>query len=109
VRTLNLTQYAAEVGGKTDHDVRSHIHAGLRSVKQTKTCRRWFDAKLRDLQRLADVTREAYDTAVAAGEIAVPAKATLEEIAKGVGEAAAAARRLIEKRSARAAEKGSVT
>lgn len=111
MRTLNLTQYAVETGGKTDHDVQSHIHAGLRSVKQTKTYRRWFDAKLRDLQREADVTREAYRAAVAAGEIAMPTKASLEEIAKGNGEAAAAARRLIAKREARAAstQKGSVS
>lgn len=101
MRTLNLTQYAAETGGATDHDVRSHIHAGLRSVKQTKTYRRWFDEKLRDLQRKADVTREAYRAALAAGEIAEPAKATLEEIATGEGEAAAAARRLLAKKAAR--------
>lgn len=109
VRTLNLEQYAKETGGKTDADVQGHIHAGLRSVKQTKTYRRFFDTKLRDLQRQADVTRDAYRAAIAAGEIVAPAKPSLEETAKGEGEAAAAARRLIEKRVARAALKGSVS
>lgn len=99
MRALHLAQYARETGGTTDADVESHIHAGLRSVRQTKTYRAFFERKLAKLQAARDATREAYRAALAAGELAEPAKATLEEIAMGEGSAAEAARRLIAKRA----------
>jgi hypothetical protein len=100
-RVLNLVQFACETGGTTDHDVESHIHAGLRSAPTTKTHKAFYERKLRELQAKRDDTRAAYDRAVASGEIVPPAKPTLEEIASGEGQAAEAARRLIAKRDAK--------
>ncbi len=100
-RVLTLVQFAVETGGKTDHDVESHIHAGLRSRPTTKTYARWFDRTLRELQAARDATREQYRAALASGEIIEPARPSLATVAAGEGAAAEAARRVLAKRAAR--------
>jgi hypothetical protein len=100
-RVLNLVQFAVETGGKTDHDVESHIHAGLRSKPGTKTYARWYDRTLRELQDARDATRTAYRAALASGELVAPERPSLEVTARGEGAAAEAARRVLAKRAAR--------
>jgi hypothetical protein len=101
MRTLNLEQFAREVGGTTDADVQGHIHAGLRSAPTTKTYKRFFERKLRELQAARDATVARYRAGLAAGEFRAPAPPSLEETARGDDEAAAAARRVLAKRAAR--------
>lgn len=110
-RTLNVEQFAAETGGVTEHDVQSHIHAGLRSRPSTKTYARWFDRTFDALRRRRDETEAAYEAAVAAGQIARPAAATLEDRAAGHPDNAstAAAQRLLAKKAARLALAGDPT
>lgn len=101
-KTQNLAQFAAERGLVTEHDVQSHIHAGLRSAPTTKSYARWFEKRLAALQKARDETRAAYDAAVLAGELTPPARPTLEEKASGHPDnpSTQAARRLLAKRDA---------
>lgn len=101
MRSLNLEQFAREFGGKTDADVQGHIHAGLRSAPQTKTYKRFFERKLKELQEARDETRARYRAALERGEFKAPAPPSLEETALGEDAAAAAARRVLAKRAAR--------
>ncbi len=101
MRVMNLVQFAIETGGTTDHDVLSHIHAGLRSMPTTKTYRRFYDRTLAMLQAQRDATIAAYRLAIANGEICAPEPPTLEQIAEGDTQAAEAARRVLEKRKER--------
>lgn len=100
-KVQNFVQFAAERGLKTEYDVLSHIHAGLRSAPTTKTYARWNERETARLQREASEALAAYETAIAAGEIIRPPKTTLEERADGHPdlESTKAARRLLAKRS----------
>lgn len=101
--TQSLAQFAAERGLKTDYDLRSHIHAGLRSAPQTKTYKRWYEAETQRLLEASAETARLYAAAIEAGEIAAPRKPTREEIAAGHPDLAStqAAKRLIAKIAAR--------
>jgi hypothetical protein len=103
-RVLNLEQFAAEVGGKTTADVQAHIHAGLRSKPKTKTYQRFYDKKLAELQDQRDETYQRYQEALVRGEVVAPPPLSLEDIAKGEGEASEAAKRVLEKRARRLAQ-----
>ena len=98
---LSFEQFAKRHGLTTDHDVLSHIHAGLRSAPTTKTYKRRFDATLTDLQRKRDEAKEAYRRALMTGDVVSPLRPTIYEIAEGHPdlEATKAARRLIAKRA----------
>ena len=103
---MSLARFAQERGLKTMYDVRSHIHAGLRSAPQTKTYQRWYEAETKRLLAAAAETEAMYRKAIADGDIAEPRAATLEEKAQGHPDLAStqAAIRLLEKRAARAAQ-----
>lgn len=107
MRTIGLEEFARETGGVTEHDVQSHIHAGLRSCRQTQSHVRWYEATFADLSRRRDATEAAYEAAIAAGEIARPAAATLEDRAAGHPDNAstAAAQRLLAKKAAQTAQR----
>jgi tellurite resistance protein len=104
---MSLTRFASERGLITMYDVRSHIHAGLRSAPQTKTYQRWNERETARLMAASAETEAAYRAAVASGEISVPEKATLEEIAAGDPELAStqAAIRCLQKRAEREAQR----
>jgi hypothetical protein len=101
---MNLEQFARAYGGTTDADVQAHIHGALGpSGRKPKSWVRRFDARLRALQAARDATVARYRQAIAEGSIQAPAPPSLVEVAQGDGEAAAAARRVLEKRAARKA------
>lgn len=102
-KVQNLVQFAVERGMVTDHDVLSHIHAGLRSMPTTKTYARRNSQELRRLQVARDATVAAYQAAVESGDIIPPPKPTLEDRASGHPDLAStqAAIRLLGKRAQR--------
>ena len=42
-------------------EVQGHIHAGLRSAPTTKSYRRWYDKRLRELQDARDEAKRDWD------------------------------------------------
>ncbi|MGB6103636.1 MAG: hypothetical protein WBF88_07280 [Pusillimonas sp.] len=107
--SINFVQFAKEHGLPTSHDVESHIHAGLRSKPTTKTYQRWFDKELARLQTGRDEAMRLFREAVASGEIAdSDAVRNTERAAQGHPDnrSTQAARRLLEKRAARAQQSG---
>jgi hypothetical protein len=108
---MSLARFAKERGLITMYDVRSHIHAGLRSAPQTKTYQRWYEAETQRLLAASAETEAAYRAAIASGEISEPPKATLEEAAAGHPDLAStqAAIRLLAKREAYASPTSGIT
>lgn len=104
VAAETLVQFAQKRGLKTDYDLRSHIHAGLRSAPTTKTYARWDEQETARLMSQAAETCRLYEEAISRGEIARPKKPSLDEIAAGDPDntATQAAKRLLAKRAARA-------
>lgn len=102
MRSLNLEQFAREFGGTTDADVQGHIHGALGpSGRSSKAMQRRFQRRLEELQAQRDETRARYRAALERGEFKAPGPVPLEEVARGEGEAAEAARRVLAKRAAR--------
>ena len=101
IPVMNLEQYARMHGLITDTDVFMHINAGLRSAKQTKTYKRWYEQEILRLQQQASATLDAYNAAMASGEI-VASVVTLVMIAAGHEDnpAVQAARRALAARQA---------
>lgn len=101
-----LVQFARKRGLLTDYDLRSHIHAGLRSAPTTKTYARWNKRETERLAQAAAETARLYEEAIQCGKILRPAKPTLEEIAAGNPDntATQAAQRLLAKRAHYAAQ-----
>ena len=54
---LTFDQFMAREGLGSDNEVQMHIHAGMRSAPDTKTYKRWFAARLAELQSNRDAER----------------------------------------------------
>jgi hypothetical protein len=51
---MSANQFCAQNGYASDFEVLGHIHAGLRSAPTSKTYRRWYERKTRELQASRD-------------------------------------------------------
>lgn len=104
MKTLNFVQWCIANGYPTEHDVQSHIHAGLRSARQTRTYKRWYEKEILRLQQLVTEARILYSEAVEEGDVINPdnvsSKEKLIRTASGHpdNESVQAARRLLKKK-----------
>src|SRR4249920_452405 len=104
VVTLNFVQWCIANNYPTAHDVLSHIHAGLRSAKQTKTYKKWYEKETLRLQQLVVEAKLLYSDAVLKCDVINPDDVTSKEklIRTASGhpdnESVMAARRLLLKR-----------
>lgn len=105
---LTYIQYAARHGLITDHDVQSHIHAGLMAAHMPNSYHRRYQKRLAELQDQRAAGLEQYRQAIERGEILPPATLTarerLELKAQGHPDlpSVQAAKRLLEKMDQRA-------
>lgn len=85
MRTVDksLAQFAKEVGGCTEADVQSHLHAGMRSLPNGKSAKLKYMRELGRLWCLRTKTTRLYQAAIESGDFKRPGKPTLEEIASG--------------------------
>ena len=72
VEVASFVQWAARRGLTTTADVDSHIHAGLRSAKQTKTYKRWYEAETLRLSAARSAALDTYRAEVLAGRVVNP-------------------------------------
>jgi hypothetical protein len=107
---LSYVQYAAIHRLVTDHDVQSHIHAGLMAAHMPTSYHRRYQRRLAELQNQRAAGIDQYRRAIEAGEILPPATLTarerLELKAQGHDDlpSVQAARRLLAKMDAIAAK-----
>lgn len=101
----SFEKFAKDRGLTTTGDVDGHTHAGLGYQNTTKTHRRWYLRRAKELQEARDAAVALYEKAIADGEISRPVARTLEETALLEGERGDAARRVMEKRAARLANR----
>ena len=101
---ITFEQFMSLHGLNGDYDVQGHIHAGLRSVPDSKTYKRWYMRRLQELQdrrdAMRDQARHMYDEAIERGEIRKPTRLeSLKEKAQGHPDntQVMAARRLLRK------------
>ena len=101
------TQFAAQHGLVTDHDVQGHIHSGLMAAHMPRSYHRWYQKRLTELQAAREEGQNLYREAIARGDISPPKPLTIMEALelKASGDpdlsSTKAARRLLARMSAR--------